>query len=227
MLIHKQLPLAAVAAGALLASSVATAEMTANIGASSNYMWRGVTQTSDDAAISGGLDYAHDSGLYVGTWASSLGGGSQYEIDFYGGYAGEVGDFGYDVGVIYYGYPIGDDVEADFTEAYIGGSYAMISAQVAFTIDKEDDDADSGDLYYTVGADFEMPDDFGLSVYVGYYDFDAEDAEDYTHYGAAVSKSAGEFGDFTFAVDMTDLDNTDTDLTIEDPRVSVSWGKEF
>lgn len=52
----------------------------ANIGAVSNYIWRGTTQTDDGAAIQGGLDVAHESGFYAGTWASNIdweGGGSQ------------------------------------------------------------------------------------------------------------------------------------------------------
>ena len=44
----------------------------ANIGAVSNYMWRGVTQTGDQAAVQGGLDVAHESGFYAGTWASNI-----------------------------------------------------------------------------------------------------------------------------------------------------------
>lgn len=44
----------------------------ANIGAVSNYIWRGVTQTQDGPAIQGGLDYAHSSGFYLGTWASNV-----------------------------------------------------------------------------------------------------------------------------------------------------------
>jgi uncharacterized protein (TIGR02001 family) len=68
-------------AGALIAASMsitntARAEsphsVSANIGAVSNYIWRGVTQTQDGAAIQGGLDYAHESGFYAGTWASNI-----------------------------------------------------------------------------------------------------------------------------------------------------------
>ena len=44
----------------------------ANIGAVSNYMWRGVSQTQDGPAVQGGLDYAHSSGFYLGTWASNV-----------------------------------------------------------------------------------------------------------------------------------------------------------
>jgi uncharacterized protein (TIGR02001 family) len=44
----------------------------ANIGAVSNYVWRGVTQTGDQPAVQGGLDAAHESGFYAGTWLSNV-----------------------------------------------------------------------------------------------------------------------------------------------------------
>ena len=98
-------------AGALLASTsvvatVAQAGTTGNIGATSNYIWRGVTQSNDQAAVSGGVDWDHDSGAYAGGWTSSLGGG-QYELDVYGGYAFDTGAFSHDVGGIFYLYPVG------------------------------------------------------------------------------------------------------------------------
>ncbi len=46
--------------------------ISANIGAVSNYMWRGVTQTQDGAAVQGGLDFKHQSGFYAGTWVSNV-----------------------------------------------------------------------------------------------------------------------------------------------------------
>jgi len=59
---------------ALAAPAVAedSYNISANIGAVSNYMWRGVTQTQDGAAIQGGLDFTHESGFYMGTWASNV-----------------------------------------------------------------------------------------------------------------------------------------------------------
>jgi hypothetical protein len=64
------------AAASLVSMSTAMAQdpwsFSANIGAVSNYMWRGVTQTGDQAAIQGGLDVSHESGFYAGTWASNI-----------------------------------------------------------------------------------------------------------------------------------------------------------
>jgi hypothetical protein len=57
-------------------AGTATAEepysISANIGAVSNYMWRGVTQTGDHPAVQGGFDFAHQSGFYAGTWISNV-----------------------------------------------------------------------------------------------------------------------------------------------------------
>src|SRR5512139_1093841 len=110
---------------ALLGSSVVMAGATANVGATSNYVWRGITQSADGAAVSGGLDYSHDSGLYVGTWTSSTAWGSP-EIDLYGGYANTFGGVSVDVGLIRYYYPTdisGYGGNLDWTEAKVAVGY--------------------------------------------------------------------------------------------------------
>jgi len=82
-----------------------------NVGVTSNYLFRGISQTHGNPAIQGGVDYAHSSGLYAGVWASNiewvknaLGKGST-EVDFYGGFKSAfAGDWTYDVGLIHYNY---------------------------------------------------------------------------------------------------------------------------
>ena len=118
--------------------------LTANVGLYSQYVFRGLTQTNRDPAIQGGFDFAHSSGLYLGTWMSNISWlkenlttgsnvtagtyktGGTLEMDFYGGYKGSVGDFGYDVGLLQYYYP-GDvftgNTKADTLEAYVAGSW--------------------------------------------------------------------------------------------------------
>ena len=88
----------------------------------SDYRFRGVSQTDKELAVQGGLSVSHESGFYVGTWASNLSGwgtfgGSNTELDIYGGYAMEVGGGKLDVGVTWYMYPGGADT-TDFAEAY-------------------------------------------------------------------------------------------------------------
>lgn len=231
----------ALAVGALVISGAAAAEFSANIAATSNYVWRGATQTDDNAAIQGGVDYAHDSGFYVGTWASNVdfGNGGEVEWDIYGGYSGEVAGFGYDVGVIHYAYPDSDD--ANFTELALGVSYAMFSAGIHYTIDSEVDDTTAGaelfiegDLYYYVGASFEVAPTWTIGATVGYYDFEDDGVAgtdlSYSHVQLDVTKSAGDFGDFTFSVskagDEANIDGA-TGNPDDDIKVFVSWAKTF
>lgn len=215
----------ALAVGALMLSASAMAELSANIGATSNYVWRGVTQTDDSAAISGGLDYAHDAGFYAGTWASNVDfdDDTTAEVDLYGGFANELaGGIGYDVGVLYYWYP-GADSDLDFTEIYASLSYGPISGGINYTVDKEDDDADEDDIYYHLSASFDVAPTWTLGGTVGYYDYDSGDS--YTHGQVDVGKSVGDFGDFTFTVSVADVDD---ELGFDgDTLVFVSWNKTF
>ena len=204
-------------AASTVASSVAVAELSGNIGFTSNYLWRGVDQSGGDSAISGGLDYAHDSGLYAGTWVSSIGSESgQYEQDWYAGYGFDAGPVGMDIGYITYTYPVGN-ATLDFDEAYVSASYEMVTVGAALTMDKEATTQYEDDLYIYASADFEVKEGLGLGVSVGDYDFDDPASTDYTHYQVSLSKD-----DFTFAYDATDLDGADGDA-----RFTVSYSKSF
>lgn len=113
-----------------LGSSMATAQdeekkahflggnFSANVAITTDYTFRGISQSAGDPAIQGGIDWASDI-FYVGTWGSTVdfnddlvnpftgegSNGSSTEIDFYAGFTPSVGDFSFDFGVIYYLYP--------------------------------------------------------------------------------------------------------------------------
>ena len=216
-----------IATALLAGSSAAMAELTANIAASSDYFFRGVTQTGGGAAVSGGLDYGHESGMYLGTWISNVD-FADAEVDVYGGYASELANgLGYDLGVLYYYYPEASDPELDYAEIYASLSYGMFNAGIAYTVYGEVDNApfDDGDLYYSAGLDLPVGDDLGLGIFVGYYDFDNEDigsVESYTHWGASLSKDVGDFGSFS-----VNYEQTDDDVGDDEPNFWVGWSKEF
>jgi len=210
----------AVGAAVLGLSSVAQAEISANIGVTSNYIWRGVTQTNDGAAIQGGIDYAHESGFYAGTWASNVEWVNGEELDLYAGFAGEVEGFGYDVGAIYYMYP-SDGTDSDFTEIYGSVSFGPATAGLAYTIDKEATSTDVNDLYYYLSAGTDIADGWSVSGTVGHYDFEAAGG-DYSHAQLDVTKSAGDFGDFTFSLSKAGDNSGDDGI-----NPFVSWSKSF
>jgi len=186
----------ATAVASILTSGIASADLSANASIYSNYIWRGVSQTSDQAAGQGGIDWGTDGGLYAGTWLSNLSGGS-YEMDVYAGFATDM----FDVGVITYQYPTSTD--GNFTEVYASGSIVGFTAGVALTVDKATaagDDTD--DLYIHASYGFAAR-DIDYSVYVGNYSFDADASgdSDYTHYGVSLAKDG-----FSFALDKNDIE---------------------
>ena len=226
----KIVKITAIAAAVLAASSVsqfASAEVSANFGASSNYLWRGVTQSGNAPSLSGGLDYSDESGIYAGTWVGSIDWTDETsdvtgaEVDLYLGYGGEAGDFGYDVGYIYYYYPTSGYEDSNFGELYFNGSFAGFGFGVAYTINSEADDDvpfGTGDLYYNVSYGFDLPNEFGLGLTYGYYDFDTPTSEaDYGHFQLDVTK-----GDFTFSVSKADEESGS-----DDTNFAVSWGTSF
>lgn len=203
----------AVLAASTLGSGIALAEVSANIGVTSNYIWRGVSQSDDGASVSGGLDYAHTSGLYAGTWAASIDGGT--ELDLYLGYAGEAGAIGYDIGYIHYLYPNDDDL--DFGEIYLGASYSLFSAMLSY-------DPDNQDMYAQLGVDFELGQGFGLGLHVGSYRFKDEDSVagpvNYSDYAVTLSKD-----DFSFAI--SNMSKNEEWGQSDNYRVAVSWSTSF
>ena len=195
-------------AGAVLAatSTAAMAEISGNVTLATDYAFRGVSQTGNQMAIQGGLDYAHESGIYVGTWASNVdstffGGGQdpQIELDLYAGYAGELANgIGYDFGVLRYEYPGGDSsgFDVDTTELYISGSYNGFSLSFNYTDELSFLFSTESAYYLAAGYEMSLPQDFGLSVSLGYSDGDAFGSSagasglpDYMDWSIGVSKA--------------------------------------
>jgi len=84
-----------------------------NVGVVTDYRYRGISQSAKKPALQGGVDFAHKSGFYLGTWASTIrwikdsgpGLKGPVEVDIYGGYKGSFNDaLSYDVGLLQYWY---------------------------------------------------------------------------------------------------------------------------
>lgn len=207
------------------ADAPAPSPLTFNVGIVSDYLFRGVSQTHGDAAVSAGVDYAFASGFYIGAWASSISwvkdnwGKGTTEVDVYGGYRGAFAnpDWTYDVGYITYNYPKHGDaiagVNANPNTAEVYGSigYKWISAKYSYATSKHfigwvggpnyDKDTRGSD-YLEVNANYDLGDGWTLIGHVGHQKVESyvetavlKDA-DYTDWKLGVSKDAG-FGVFT------------------------------
>ena len=90
-----------------------------NVGATSDYLFRGLSQTAKDPAVFGGVDMT--AGLfYAGAWASNVDWG--IETDLYAGVKPTLGPVTFDLGAVYYGYPDSDVKNAAYWEGKIAAS---------------------------------------------------------------------------------------------------------
>lgn len=169
----KPMTKALIAAGLLSASVVAQAGLSANIGAMSDYYFRGADQ-SDGPALMGGIDYEADNGLYVGLWAAgeTKWADDDVEYDIYGGYAGEVGDLSYSVGLTGYFYT---ESEPDFHEINLNFGYGFLGLETTFgTTSGLDEEQDYSFIALT--AEYE-------GAYITYGDFGKDASGDYVELG--------------------------------------------
>lgn len=180
-------------AGSALAATPALAQdaeapseitVTGSVALTSDYRFRGVSQSAGDPAIQGGITVSHASGFYVGTWGSSIDLGSTYghtEVDLFGGWTGEVASgLTADVGLLYYAYPNGHVGDAEFFEPYasisgqagpaklkLGVAYAWSQDALPNAFDGSKDD----NLYVFTNVDVAIPNTpITVSGHLGYTD---------------------------------------------------------
>ena len=125
--------------------SMAQAEVTGNLGLTSDYRFRGISQTQNAPAVQGGVDYAHESGLYIGNWNSSVSSlmytnGAGVESDLYAGFKKDVyNGLTIDLGSYNYFYPratvAGTGSNFDTYEGFFGLGYKdLVSAKYSQTL---------------------------------------------------------------------------------------------
>jgi uncharacterized protein (TIGR02001 family) len=209
-----QTPDPAQADGAPAAADASPHTLTGNVGLFSSYRFRGIAQTYNDPALQGGFDYSHSSGFYVGNWNSNVSSGAGFpdgnlEMDFYGGYKTTFGDFGLDVGGIYYYYPgsrasvLGPNANGGAVynaELYIGGSWKFLSLKYFYGLDNYFSlvGIDStgtftgkntkGSSYLDLSANYDLGDGWGVNAHVGTLNLQNVSNGDYTDWKLGVTK---------------------------------------
>jgi uncharacterized protein (TIGR02001 family) len=204
----KHMLLATVGLATLAASpALAIDGLSGNAAITTNYVWRGVTQSADNPAVQAGLDFAlGDSGFAVGTWASSIdfGDDSPMELDIYGSYSGNFSDaFGYTVGVIGYLYPNQASTSPgyDFYEVYGGLSYDFGPLAVSGKVYYSPDLLGTSTWYYTGGVAVPLGEYFAATANIGSYNFEA--GPDYTDWNVGL---AATIDSYTISATYTQAD---------------------
>jgi uncharacterized protein (TIGR02001 family) len=214
----------ATALGLGLMSAPVHAELSGSAALTSDYLFRGLSQTNGDPAVQAGFEFAGESGIYLGTWGSNISWlsdlsatgseiSSSLELDVYGGYRGQFSDsVSFDVGAIYYYYPgdfPGGFNSADTTEIYFGIGVGFFSAKYSYALtDLFGYGNSDGSGYLEVGGDWELSDGWALSAHAGHQSIEGSGngAFDYTDFKLGVSKAFENGFDVALAYVDTDAE---------------------
>jgi uncharacterized protein (TIGR02001 family) len=203
--------------GALSVPAIAIAEeaapaaspFTGNFMIASEYLYRGIAQTRGKPALQGGFDYAHPSGLYVGTWGSNISwigdavasASASLELDVYGGYKGTAGPLGYDVGVLTYNYPgtgkPSGAAKPDTTEVYGALTWEFLTVKYShstgslFGWTKPDGGKTTGSGYLEVNAAYDLGNGWGVNGHIGHQKVKGLSDASYSDYKIGATKDLG------------------------------------
>ncbi len=232
---------------AALAVTVAFAEdksdlgVSANVAMTSNYVWRGMTQSKNSPAIQGGFDLDYK-GLYAGVWGSNVDFGStaSVEIDLYLGYANDISGFSYDINYCQYTYPNETD-ELNFGEASLTLGYdfevVAISAKYYLGVDTNDVANETANGWepgngWEVGLSVPLPMEISIDGTYGSYDDSGTQNNTLNNFGEYYSVGATKsFGKFDITASYTGMDfesnNGGHDGNGKEDNVVVTLGASF
>ena len=140
--------------GLLVLSTSAFADVNGSIGYSSDYMWRGATQSAGASSLNAGIEL-DPNGFFVGAWVGEVDFGDEatQERDLYLGYnLGVMDNLDVQLGVIQYRYDKGDYDTVE--EGFVKVRYNNLKVAYYLDTDTENDYAHiSYDLWFVNGVD--------------------------------------------------------------------------
>jgi uncharacterized protein (TIGR02001 family) len=211
-----------------------------------DYVFRGVSNSDNEPAVQGSLDYTFK-GFYVGIWGSNTDfSDAGIEIDYYGGYSGEIGNFGYDLMAIYYSYPdSGANPSLNYFEAHLGLTYKFAGVFLEPTIGagynfSPDYSGEDGLGHYGNGTlDLALPYEFTLGGEIGYQYVEGDDTTggnmgmngndgyDYWHWRVSFTKDIPKWFTLDLSYHNTDSDAQNFFSDIADPRLVFTISRTF
>ncbi|WP_249937202.1 TorF family putative porin [Roseateles sp. DAIF2] len=206
--------------------------LTFNVSLTSDYRYRGISQSRFKPALQGGLDYAHASGFYLGVWGSTIkwikdipGGDADVEVDLYGGFKTQVAEgLTLDLGLLSYVYPSNklSPTSANTTELYAALSYGPVTAKYSHAVTDTFGNPDSKNSgYLDLAASFDVGDGWMLAPHVGHQKIKGPVGKDasYTDYSLSLSK------DFSGLVPSITLVGTNADKNFYVPGANANSSK--
>ena len=220
--------LASAAAAALLlaagGASAQSAEISFNANVTSDYVYRGFSQTDEDPAFQLGADLTAGA-FYAGAWASNVdfGDDTKAEFDVYGGVRGEAVGYEWDLGLVGYFYadaPTGADY--DFVEIKAAASRAIGPATLGLAVYYSPDffGIDETATYVELNGEWAVTDKVSLSGAVGEQYLDIND--DYATWNLGIGYALND----ALGVDLRYHD-TDVDGVLSESRIVASLSLGF
>jgi uncharacterized protein (TIGR02001 family) len=216
-----------------LLSTTVSANWSTTITAASDYTFNGVTQTDSDPAIQASLDYAFDSGVYAGAWASNVdfGDDTDFELDAYlGKYVQLTDTVSADYGIAYYTYQ-GNNSDGNYAEAYTKFGYASEYGQTELNFWYSWDyfGTGAGHVISMIAHTFEIAPnhairasfDISNSLDGEKWSWDVNQKKSYKHYRLAYQTSYEGFG-IEIAAEDTSLD-----YDYADERIVLAISRTF
>jgi uncharacterized protein (TIGR02001 family) len=221
--------------------------MSGTVWFTTDYVFRGISNTDEAPAIQGSLDYTFK-GFYVGIWGSNTDfSDAGIEIDLYAGYTGSLGKLDYDIMGIYYGYPEADSSVPDpaYYEAHLGLSYKFEGLAltpvvgVGYNFSPDFSGEDDVGHYLNAIVDLSLPWGLTLGGELGYQDvegdkstgnnrgIDGNDGFDYYHWRISIAKEIPDWFTLDLSYHAVDDDAEDFFGKIADSRTVLTLSRTF
>jgi uncharacterized protein (TIGR02001 family) len=204
------LPAIAAEPAAPASDSFFAGKFAGSFGFFSNYVFRGITQTSDAPAVQGNIDYVFDNGLKFGVWGSNVDfSDASSEFDVYAAYTQTVDSWTGEVGAVYYYYPGTADVnDIDYGEIYASLGYDFGVASLTGSVNYSPDfTGGTGEAWYSrLYGKVPLPYDLALDGWVGYQSVEKNSVlalPDYTDWALGLAYT---YETFTLKGQYTDTD---------------------
>jgi uncharacterized protein (TIGR02001 family) len=182
----------ALAASTLFTSVAEASPFSANLGWNSEYIFRGIPQSSSSAF--GGVDF-EAKGFYAGTWGADVGDG--LEIDYYAGYGYSSGEFSISAGGTLYRYT--DDFDDDYQEFNFSAGYSFLTLDVAIGTYDNFGGPELDYQFYSLKGEYE-----GFHALVGTFEEDFDGSYYEIGYGNTLTFEEHDLFDYSFVVIYSD-----------------------
>lgn len=206
-----------------VSSALLAAEVEGNLTLGTDYVYRGISQTDEEATVQGGFGLATDSGLYAGIWASNVAFYGSIEVDYSVGYSQETASFGFDIGFIHYNYPNQPQGQADSNFSEVYGNVTVRGFELGLAVSNDYFGETGSATYASIDYELALPNAFGLTFHYGTQNIDK--ADDYDDYSISLSKTVTEI-DLAVTWHDTDLSGS-TCPNICDSRVVLTASKSL